>query len=82
MKTVQGMIDAAESPMAALTAQAEASDSAFAAGQLDLLSRNQIKVALLSQRATQASLEASLEELGGALEIASGHAFQPKEGTR
>jgi outer membrane protein TolC len=82
MKTVQGMIDAAESPMAALTAQAEASDSAFAAGQLDLLSRNQIKVALLSQRATQASLEASLEELGVALEIASGHAFQPKEGTR
>jgi outer membrane protein TolC len=82
IQAVKEMIVTAEAALPALRSQAEASEAAFATGHLDLLSRNQMKVAYLVQRATLASLEANLNELGVALEIASGRTLQPEEGPR
>lgn len=82
LKAVKGMIATAQAALPVLESQAEASKVAFAGGNLDLLNRNQIKLALLSQRATLASLKANLDELGVALELASGRTLQPEEGPR
>jgi len=82
MQAVKEMLVTAEAAMPALTVQAEASETAFRGGNLDLFSRNQMKVTLLSQRITLASLQANLNELGVALEMASGRTFQPREGAR
>ncbi len=71
MKAVKDMIVAAEEALPALEAQAVGSEAAFARGNIDLPGRNQVRLALLSQRATLASLRANLDELGVALEIAS-----------
>ncbi len=82
MKAVKDMIIAAEAALPALEAQAEAGDGLFGQGSMDLLSRNQMRLALLSQRATLASLKANLDDLGVALEIVTGRPFQAKEGQR
>ncbi len=82
MKAVKDMIATADQTLRALEAQAQASEAAFAAGNIDLLSENQAKLALLSQRAAVAGLKANLDELGVALEIASGRPWLPGEKTR
>jgi outer membrane protein TolC len=76
------MIIAAEEALPALKAQAEAGDGLFDSGSIDLLSRNQMRLALLSHRATLANLNGNLDELCVALEIASGRPLQPEEGLR
>ena len=82
MKSVRDMIGAAQSALPAIQAQAEASEVLFAGGNLDMLIRNQARLALLSQQAILAGLRMNLDELAVALEIASGHYLQPGEGVR
>jgi outer membrane protein TolC len=82
MGALRGMIAAAAEALPALRAQAEASEAAFRSGNLDLVGRNQARLALLAQRGTLLGLEANLDELGVALEIASGRTLQPEEGNR
>ncbi len=82
IKAVKEMIATAQAALPVLEAQAEASRAAFAGGNLDLLTRNQNKLSVLSQRAAIASLRANLDDLGVALELASGRTLQPKEGPR
>ncbi len=81
-RAVKDMILAAEEALPALEAQAKASEAVFGRGNIDLLSRNQMRLALLSQRATLVSLKVNLDELRVALEIASGRPLQPEEGPR
>ncbi len=79
MKTITHMISTAEGALPSLQVQAEASDTAFKQGSLDLVSLNQARIALLAQKSVLASLQANLDELGVALEIASGRTLQPSE---
>lgn len=82
MSSVKHMIALVEDTLPTLEAQAKSSESAFKSGSLDLGSRNQARVALLTQQSTLAALKANLDELGLALEIASGRTLQPPEGSR
>ena len=72
LAALRGMIGAAQGALPGLEAQAAASETAFCKGSLDLPGRNQARMALLSQRATLEALHRDLDELGVALEIASG----------
>ena len=80
--SVRGMIAAAERALPSIEAQAKSSEASFEMGNLDLLTRNQARMALLSQKTTLASLQSNLDELGVALEIASGHPLQNTETAR
>lgn len=82
MAAVRGMIAAAARALPVIEAQADASEVSFAAGDLDLLTRNQARLALLLQKTTLASLQSDLDELGVALEIASGRPLQNTETAR
>ncbi len=82
MNSVRSMILAVERAMPAIEAQAQASEAAFRDGHLDLLSKNQARIALLSQKSVLASLQANLDELGVALEIASGRILPSSENAR
>jgi outer membrane protein TolC len=82
LRIVRGMITAAERALPAIEAQAKNSEAAFREGQLDLLGRNQTRLTLLSQQTLLASLQSNLDELGIALEIASGHLLSSREGAR
>ncbi len=79
IRSVRDMIATAERALPVIEAQAQASETAFKDGHLDLLSRNQARIARLSQEATLASLRATLDELTVALEIASGRLLQSAE---
>ena len=79
LQAVKQMLATAEAAVPSLSAQAAASEAAFSQGSLDLVSRNQARVALLTQKAVVVSLEAALDEFGVALEIATGRTLQPRE---
>jgi outer membrane protein TolC len=76
LKAVKEMIVTAQGTLPALEAQARGSETAYGEGQMELLSYGQARIAWISQRAVLAALEGSLDELGVALEIASGRPLQ------
>lgn len=63
---------AAREALADLEAQASGSETSWRAGHLDLLARNQARLALLAQKSTLLDLRRTLDELGVALELAAG----------
>lgn len=72
LEAVRGMIAISRAALPELTAQARASEILFREGKLDLPSRNLARMALLAQKGTLAALQRNLDELGVALELASG----------
>ncbi len=79
IRQMRSMIATAEQTLPDLERQAQASESAFKAGNLDLLARNQARVALLSQKATLSDLRTSLDELAVVLELATGRPLPSTE---
>ncbi len=72
LRVITQLLAAAEGALPVMVSQSKASDAAFGKGSLDLVSRNQARLALLSQQGSVAGLQLSMEELRVALEIASG----------
>lgn len=82
LKVVTQLIATAESALPVMASQSKASDAAFGKGSLDLVSRNQARLALLSQQGSVAGLQLSMDELRVALEIASGRILSHDLATR
>ena len=76
LRATQEQIVTARAALPALEAQARGAEQAFVAGAMEQQTQGQVRLALLSQQATLAALQGSLDELGVALEIASGQPSQ------
>jgi outer membrane protein TolC len=79
LNLTRSMLAAAAAALPDLEAQAKASFAVRGRGELDLAGWSQAQGAYLGQQATVASLEGALDELGVALELASGTTLQPAE---
>ena len=76
LRAIREQIAAARAALPALAAQARGAEQAFAQGALERQGLGLAQLAILTQQATLAALQGSLDELGVALEIASGQSSQ------